>query len=207
MVKVLRRGKREEATADTATAEAESGPASTPEASADAPVGEARATEAPAPDMPAPPRPATYDLPAGEPYEPPISFEPAPPPPPPPRSTGGLLDFYKDAGEQTAAERERVAAMEFEQAIAPVMELMRASVPEASTPEEAARILAANQDEITPDPQGGAYVHGDAFDADARVYYRLLRRNYEKNPRPSQGRTVSPHLHGTYGKLTGTKGW
>jgi hypothetical protein len=120
----------------------------------------------------------------------------------------GLLGrVYGDVGEQSAAERDRVAAMEFEQAIAPVLDLMRASVPEASTPEEAARILAANQGEITPDPQGGAYVPGDAFDADARVYYRLLRRDYEKNPRPSQKRELSPHLHGVYGKLTGTKGW
>ena len=87
-------------------------------------------------------------------------------------------------GEQTPEERDRVAAQEFEAAIAPVMEYMRQHLPEASTPEEAARIWAENQGEITPDPKGGSYVAGDAFDADARVYYRLLRRDYEKNPRP-----------------------
>ncbi len=194
MVKLLRRGKNDEAEP-------------TPAPAADAPAPDMPAAEAPAPDTGAAQARPTYDMPAGEPYEPPISFEPAPPAPPPPRSTGGLLSFYQDAGEQTAAERERVAAMEFEQAIAPVMELMRASVPEASTPEEAARILSANQEDIPPDPHGGAYIPGDAFDADARVYYRLLRRDYEKNPRPSQGRGVSHHLHGVYGKLTGTKGW
>lgn len=155
--------------------------------------------------MPAKP---TYEMPGSIDFDPPISYEPAPKPPPSPRSTGSLLNrALGDPGEQTAEERDRVAAMEFEQAIAPVLDLMRASVPEASTPEEAARILAENQGEITPDPKGGSTVPGDAFDADARVYYRLLRRNYEKNPRPSEKRSTSHHLHGVYGKLTGTKGW
>jgi hypothetical protein len=39
------------------------------------------------------------------------------------------------------------------------------------------------------------------------VYYRLLRRDYEKNPRPSLKRQKSHHLHEVYGKLVGTKGW
>ena len=78
-----------------------------------------------------------------------------------------------------------------------------------TTPEEAARIWAENQGEITPDPKGGSYIHGDAFDTDARVYYRLLRRDYEKTPRPSEKgkRSVSHHLHGIYNKLPGTRGW
>jgi hypothetical protein len=105
------------------------------------------------------------------------------------------------------AEKDRIAQAEFEQAIAPVLDMMRAAVPGASTPEEAQRILSENQGEITPDPKGGAYVYGDAFDHDARVYYRLLRRDYESNPRPSEKRPTSHHLHGIYGKLTGTKGW
>ena len=93
--------------------------------------------------------------------------------------------------------------------LAPVMDLMKASVPEANTPEEAARILAQNQGEITPDPKGGSYIYGDAYDRDARVYYRLLNRDYEKVPRPSEvaKRRTSPHLHQLYGKLTGNKGW
>jgi len=139
------------------------------------------------------------------------SYEPAPYPSPASnggssRGAGGLLGRL-DPGEQTADERERQAARDWEQILAPAMDLMRAAVPDANTPEDAARILSQNQGEITPDPEGGAYVRGDAFESDARVYYRLLRRDYEKNPRPSKTRDVSPHLHGVYGKLTGTKGW
>ena len=136
-----------------------------------------------------------------------IAAEP-PPSPEPDTGKGGLLKrVLLFSGESTAQERDRVAAEEFEQAIAPVMEYMRAQNPEASTPEEAARIWAENQGEITPDPQGGAYVPGDAFDADARVYYRLLRRDYEKSPRPSEKRQKSHHLHEVYGRLPGLKGW
>jgi hypothetical protein len=150
----------------------------------------------------------TYQMPGAIDFDPPISYEPAPKPPPSIRSTGSLLNrVLGDPGEVTPEERDRIAAQEFEQAIAPVMDLMRAAVPEASTPEDAERILAQNQGEITPDPQGGGYIHGDSFDRDARVYYRLLRRDYEKQPRPSEKRKTSHHLHGIYGKLTGTKGW
>jgi hypothetical protein len=154
--------------------------------------------------------PATYQLPGTVDFDPPISFEPAPPPPPSPRSSGSLFQrALGEPGEQSADERDRIAAMEFEQAINPVLEMMRAAVPGANTPEEAARILSENQGEITPDTKGGSYVPGDAFENDARVYYRLLRRNYEKNPRPSQtgGEKVSHHLHGLHNKLPGTRGW
>ena len=170
-----------------------------------------------APSPPPPTRaatepPATYELPGtGDvDYDRPMSFEPAPPPPPSPRSSGSLFQrALGDPGEQSAEERDRIAAMEFEQAINPVLDMMRAAVPGANTPEEAARILSENQGEITPDPKGGAYVPGDAFDQDARVYYRLLRRNYEKTPRPSekQREKISHHLHGVYNKLPGTRGW
>ncbi|HEX2047020.1 MAG TPA: hypothetical protein VHF27_04600 [Acidimicrobiales bacterium] len=161
------------------------------------------------PAQPAEP-PATYEMPGTGvvDMDRPPSFEPAPPPPDPPRGSGTLLErAFGDPGEIPQSEKDRIAQAEFEQAIAPVLEMMRAAVPGASTPEEAARILSENQGEVTPDPQGGAYVPGDAFDADARVYYRLLRRDYEKNPRPSEKKKVSPHLHGAYGKLPGTRGW
>ena len=141
-----------------------------------------------------------------------IAAEP-PPSRDPGTGTGGLLQrVLMFSGETTAAERDRVAAEEFEQAIAPVMEYMRAAMPDASTPEEAARIWGENQGEITPDPKGGAYVPGDAFDNDARVYYRLLRRDYEKTPRPSETRKESRALSGKggadgYRLLPGTRGW
>ena len=137
---------------------------------------------------------------------------PAEPPPSRDADTGkgGLLNrVLLFSGEQTPEERDRIAAEECPQAIAPVIDYMRAAGPEAATPEEAARILSENQCEITPDPHGGAYVPGDAFDADARVYYRLLRRDYEKYPRPSEKnkQKQSHHLHQVYGKLGGNKGW
>jgi hypothetical protein len=154
---------------------------------------------------------ATYSPPSGaDDFQLPERHIPAEPPPSRegPAPKGGLLErVLLFSGETTPAERDRVAQEEFDQAIAPVMEYMRAHVPEASTPEEAARIWAENQGEITPDPKGGSYVHGDAFDHDARVYYRLLRRDYEKTPRPSEKKSMSHHLHQVYGKLVGTKGW
>lgn len=143
----------------------------------------------------------------------PNRYIPAEPPPsaePPAPKGGGLLNrVLMFTGEQTAAERDRIAQEEFQQAIEPVMAYMREMQPEAATPEEAARIWSENQGEITPDPNGGSYVYGDAFDRDARVYYRLLRRDYEKTPRPSEkkGMSVSHHLHGIYNKLPGTRGW
>lgn len=161
-----------------------------------APVAEAAAPAPAAQAAPEPQAAANYDPPA---YSPPSRA---------PRSRGGLMGFF-DVGETTAADRDRVAAAEWEQVFAPVMDLMKASVPEANTPEEAARILGQNQGEITPDPKGGSYVYGDAYDRDARVYYRLLHRDYEKVPRPSEvgKRATSHHLHQIYGKLVGTKGW
>jgi hypothetical protein len=115
--------------------------------------------------------------------------------------------IYGDVGEQSASERERQAALDFQQAIAPALDLLQASVPGASSPEEAARILEESQGEFVADPDGGAFVRGDAFDADARVYYRLLRRDYERNPRPSEKRAKSHHLSEVYGRLPGLKGW
>lgn len=141
-----------------------------------------------------------------------IAAEP-PPSAEPDTGKGGLLKrVLLFSGESSAQERDRIAAEEFEQAIAPVMDYMRAAIPEASTPEEAARIWSENQGEITPDPKGGSYVPGDAFDADARVYYRLLRRDYEKNPRPSETRKESRALTRAggadgYRLLPGTRGW
>lgn len=123
---------------------------------------------------------------------------------------GGLFSrMYGDVGEQTAAERDRQADQEFRQAMAPALELLQASVPEASSADEAARILDERQSatELVPDPKGGAYVNGDAYETDARIYYRLLRRDFEKTPRPSEKRATSHHLHQVYGKLTGNKGW
>lgn len=216
MPSLLKRGRKQGQAEAAGNGAPDPMPAPMPESAAppaDAPPAEAQAP-APGPSGMAAPRSQavesapTYELPGTIDFDPPMSYEPAPPAPPPPRSSGSLLArALGDPGETSAEERDRQAQAEFEAAIAPVMDLMRSAVPEASTPEEASRILSENQGEITPDPQGGAFVHGDAFDADARVYYRLLRRNYEKNPRPSERKQTSHHLHGAYSKLPGTRGW
>jgi len=190
-VNLLKRGKKDDA---------ESAPAMVAEGGGEPPV---TAVEPPV-EAPMPVETSTVEQPAAS-YEPPDYTMPAVNGGSS-RNASGLLGRL-DPGEQTADERERQAARDWEQILAPAMDLMRAAVPDANTPEDAARILSENQGEITPDPEGGAFVRGDAFESDARVYYRLLRRDYEKNPRPSTKREVSHHLHGVYGKLTGTKGW
>jgi hypothetical protein len=207
---LLKKGRKAQGHDDAAT------PMPAPEAEA-APTTEMQApppAEAPAPRRQPAPRAqdlSTYTPPDGaDDFQLPPRIVVSEPPrsPEPPRASGSLLNrILGEPGETTAQERDRIAAEEFEQAIAPVMDLMREYVPGASTPEEAERILAANQAEVTPDPKGGSYIYGDAFDRDARVYYRLLRRDYEKNPRPSEKRPKSHHLHEIYGKLTGNKGW
>ncbi len=217
MASILKKGRNKKAAAEPtpapmADAQPHAAPDQAPPMPDHSPGGEM--VMAPPPVAPAPAQ--RYDAPAG--YTPPdgaadfqlpARYVPAEPAPSrEPSRTGSLLSrALLDSGEQTADERDRVAALEFEQAIAPVMEYMRAAVPEATTPEDAQRILFENQGEITPDPQGGAFVKGDAFERDARVYYRLLRRNYEKTPRPSEKRQTSPHLHQVYGRLNGNKGW
>ena len=198
MVSLLKRGKKDEERPEASAAAPEAEPA-----------GDTAAVAAPEQAAPPPPAEAAPEPTAQQPaanYEPPPYQHTEPSRPFRSATSGGLAGFL-DVGASSAAERERIAAMEWEQAIAPALELMRASVPEASTPEEAARILSENQGEITPDPRGGGYVSGDAYDRDARVYYRLLRRDYEKTPRPSEKRQVSHHLHQAYGKLPGTRGW
>jgi hypothetical protein len=164
--------------------------------------------------------PATTDMapppPVADAPQPEAVAAPPPPPPPMPPARGGnggarggrlVGRLYGPPGEQSAAERQRIAEAEFQAAIAPALDLLVAAVPEAQSPQEAARALEARLGEYTPDPGPGAYVYGDAFDADARVYYRLLKRDYERNPRPSEKRQKSHHLHEKLGLLPGTRGW
>lgn len=148
--------------------------------------------------------------------EPMAEDRPQPQPEPEPAATraakgpAGLLGrIYGNPGETSRDERERQAAMEFDQAVAPVMDLLVGSVPEASSPEEAARAWESRVGELRPDPGAGAYIPGDRFDKEARVYYRLLRRDYEKNPRPSlsKSKKVSHALGTSYKQFPGTRGW
>lgn len=166
----------------------------------DSVVQEAAAPEpAPAPEMASP----AFTAPAGN-------------------SSGrrGLFSrMYGDVGEMSAADRDRVAAQEWQAAVAPVMDMLRESVPGASSAEEAAQAWQSTEP-VIPDPDGGAYIYGDAFENDARVYYRILRRDYEDNPRPGTGdhqpyyignlakkHHKSHYLPSSYGQRPGIKGW
>jgi len=122
-------------------------------------------------------------------------------------SGGSLRRLYTVPERQSAQERDRQAAEEFAQAVSPATDLLRQAVPGAGTPEEAAQALAASLGEYIPDPDGGAYVAGDAFGEDRRVYYRLLHRDYHPDPRPRGGRRGSHRLHDRPQLLPGTRGW
>ena len=129
-------------------------------------------------------------------------------------STGGangggaglLTRMYGLPERRSPEERDREAAMEFAAACGPAMDVLRRTVPDAASPDEAMRSLVP-QGDYPPDPDGGALLPGDAYDTDRRVYYRLLRRDYEMNPRPARPKRNSHFLHDVYGRLPGIKGW
>lgn len=115
---------------------------------------------------------------------------------------------YLESGALNADERERQAELEFQEAMSPIDGFLTQAVPEAGSPEEAKRLLAERQGAYFPDPDAGASLPGDRYDRDARVYYRLLRRDYESNPRPRRPRPgTSPFLHDAHALLPGPKGW
>ncbi|MGQ0744487.1 MAG: hypothetical protein ACT4OS_09165 [Acidimicrobiales bacterium] len=101
--------------------------------------------------------------------------------------------------------REAEGAQELSQAMAFPLNLLSQAVPEAGTPEEAARLLAERQGELVADPAGGSEIHGDRFDTDRRVYYRLLNRDYQ--PRNPRAKKISHKLHDRPALLPGTRGW
>ena len=207
MPKLLRRDRKAKATEPQATEPQAAGTdaAEADTAMADVP-GQADAPEAAPEPAPAPAPTATRPAPApgdGDGGNGGNGYETI-------KTSGGLLSrMYGEPGERSRADRDREAALEFEQAVAPVLDMLQGAVPGASSPDEAARTLESQVGELRPDPGAGAYIPGDRYDREARVYYRLLRRDYEKDPRPSltRNRRASHHLHGQYKAFPGTKGW
>ncbi len=77
---------------------------------------------------------------------------------------------------------EREAAAELYQAVSPALELLQATVPEASSPEEAQRALESKLGPVRPDPDAQLPSHA-VYKGDALVYQQL-RRHYGQ---PAQG--------------------
>jgi hypothetical protein len=72
-------------------------------------------------------------------------------------------------------ERERQAAAEFEAAIAPGLEKLRDAVPDASSPDEARRLLEERQGEVLVDEEGERLKQSDMYSGEASVHYRIQR--------------------------------
>lgn len=145
-------------------ADASADPATTQLPAQDGPAAEAPAAEAPTeapPTQSEPPRPSARTAPSGQ-----------------GQSAGrGPVGFFRQMwGDDGMAknERERQAAAEFEAAIRPAKELLMASVPDASSPEEAARRLQESQPELLPDPEP-SYPRDWYYKGDAVAYYQVRK--------------------------------
>ncbi len=86
-------------------------------------------------------------------------------------------------------ELERQAAMEFSQVVSPSMEMLKAAVPEANSPEEAWRAIESKLGPAPKDPEAELPEH-PIWQGDALVYQQL-RRHYGR-----------PHIGGSF-----RRGW
>ena len=129
----------------------------------------------------------TYPAPppeASQPFVPP-SAAPVPPPEDEHLSPAfwmqSLTSVITKSGEPNRDELARQAEQEFNNAIMPGLMGLRDAVPDASSPEEAKRILAEReaQYEYPEDPEAGTLSQSDIYRADSSVYYRI-RKRFEK---------------------------
>lgn len=88
-------------------------------------------------------------------------------------------------------EAEREAAMEFEQAAAPAMELLRAAVPDASSAEEAYRAIESRLGPPVKDPTPELPDHPQ-YSGDTLVYHQLRRHYGRTSPSGSFRQGWSP---------------
>jgi hypothetical protein len=86
---------------------------------------------------------------------------------------------------------EREAAAEFNQALAPSMDLLRAAVPDASSPEEAWRTIESKLDQPLQDPDAKLPTH-PVWQGDALVYQQLRRHYGRTSPAGSFRQGWSP---------------
>ena len=88
-------------------------------------------------------------------------------------------------------EAEREAAMEFNQSIAPSMDLLKAAVPDASSPEEAWRAIEGRLGQPIRDPDAALPDH-PVYQGDALVYQQLRRHYGRTSPGGSFRRGWDP---------------
>ena len=88
-------------------------------------------------------------------------------------------------------EAEREAAAEFDQAAAPSMELLKAAVPEASSPEEAWRAIESRLGPSLEDPMPDLPDHPQ-YSGDTLVYHQLRRHYGRTSPAGSFRQAWSP---------------
>jgi len=94
---------------------------------------------------------------------------------------GSVQSVLTKSGVQSPEERDREAAAEFQAAIMPGLMGLRDAVPDASSPDEALRALAAREaeHEFPEDPEGPSLSQRDIFQTESSVYYRI-RTRFEK---------------------------
>ena len=89
-------------------------------------------------------------------------------------------------------ELERQAAADFEAAIAASLEGLREVVPDASSPDEARRVLEERQGDALPDPEGERLRAHDLFRTEASVHYRIQKQLERPRGRVGWGRPWEP---------------
>ena len=122
--------------------------------------------------------------------------------PPPPPSGGDFEErlppsFYfegviKPSPVPTRDELERQAEADFRAAIAPSLEPLRELVPEASSPDEAMRVLAERQGEALVDEEGAKLSSRDKYRNETSVYYRIRTHFDKPSRRPGLRREWQP---------------
>ena len=88
-------------------------------------------------------------------------------------------------------EMEREAAIEFNEAVAPSLNLLQAAVPEASSPEEAWRVIESKLGQPVKDPEPELPTH-PVYSGDALVYKQLQRHYGKTSPAGSFRRGWNP---------------
>lgn len=103
-----------------------------------------------------------------------------------------LGDLFTTPRNATAEERDRVAAAEFQAAIAPAFAGKDGPPPAASTPDEAVREFVEAAGPALPDPGGN--IAGSIYNDETAAYYRIRRHFLKGVGRMAPGWTPPPGL-------------